>query len=152
MTDIELPAWLEGTLAGLLIAGALTMLYRYARSVQKQQDNQLTLDDRVIRQLDERDDTIRELRSEAKELQVNLTKLTGEIVQLAKAHSTEMMTAIEHVRQKYDDGMARAYQKIEETERRLGAAEESVRQCTESHSRCEERVSQLERKLTSHTG
>lgn len=118
-------------------AGVVALFVVFAIFWRKSQSDK-SIDDRVIRQLDERDQTIRELNTRNDELTDRLTQVMKDSIDLARTHGQQIMDAIDEVKQEHAKALTRVYMKLDETERKL-------MQCEESHAQCSKDMEELKR-------
>ncbi len=124
-------------------AVALTMvLYIFFLRSTADSDKSRSVDDRVLRQLDERDETIRALNVRNKELNDRQYEMMQQSIALATVHGSKIMEAVDAVRREHFTGMQRVHEKLE--------------QCEARDRVCSNRLTALEMELESyrsaHTG
>lgn len=97
-----------------------------------------SLDDRIIRQLDERDDTIKELNVRLREWTDRYHTSMTQSLNLASQHATQVMAAVEEVRREHQAAMV-------EIRAELAIAKSVAEQSKNDHAECTERLVALER-------
>lgn len=114
----------------------------------------LSIDDRVIRQLDERDETIRELKErESKMLDRNreindrLYDVMKESMALATTHGQQIMAAVADVRKENHETAQRLHVRLEHTNAALDAARVQLEDCEASHAECKARMDRVEARV-----
>lgn len=130
----------EASIGGALIAVVLFMLWKRARS-------EGALDDRSVKQVDQRDELIQSLgernnilEDRNREWADRYHTATQRNMQLAGELANKVMTAVEEVRRQHNESMARIWQRVEQTELNL-------MRCEEGHRLCREDTAQLRAEL-----
>ncbi len=123
------------TLGGGVIALFIILWLFYSR-----QSKDGSLDDRVMRQLDDRDETIKSLNERNRELNDRMAAMTEKLIDLSSSHGAKMMEAIAEARKENHEAIVRLHGIVEETKRDLTI-------CKSQHDECDTRLSALERHL-----
>lgn len=123
------------TVGGGVIALFIVLLLFYTRSSKDG-----SLDDRVMRQLDDRDETIKSLNDRNRELNDRMALMTEKLIDLSTSHGGKLMDAIADARKESHDAVVRLHGVVEETKRDLLI-------CKSQHSECDSRLGALERHL-----
>lgn len=118
--------------AGIVALSILFRLYWRKASSDK------SIDDRIIRQLDERDETIRDLHQRNRELTDRYHSAITQSLALAAQHATQTMAAVNDVRREHQEAMV-------DIRAKLATAQAAAEQAQQDHAACTERVVALER-------
>lgn len=123
------------TYGGGVIALFIVLYLFYTRSSKDG-----SLDDRVMRQLDDRDHTIKSLNERNRELNDRMAQMTEKLIDLSTSHGGKLMDAIADARKENHEAVVRLHGIVEETKRDLAV-------CKIQHEDCGARLSALERHL-----
>lgn len=109
-------------------AGIIALVIVFGMVLRRNKSDQ-SIDDRVIKQLDERDETIKELRQQN-------NALIKSNIDLATMHGSQMLSAIE-------DAKEDASRAIADLQRQLDEAKRMLEDCQGQHDDCRRDVEQL---------
>lgn len=109
-------------------AGIIALVIVFGMVLRRNKSDQ-SIDDRVIKQLDERDETIKELRQQNNNLiQAN--------IELSTSHGQQIIAAIE-------DAKADAQRAVADLQRQLDDTKRLLADCQDHHADCRRDVEQL---------
>lgn len=117
-----------------------------------------SLDDRVMKYLDDKDDVIRQMQKyhnereedlsmRTREVNDRLYKVMGDAIQLATTHGAQIMAAVETVRRDSHDTAQRLHMRLEQTNEILRSTQIKLEDCEASHAECKSRMDRVEAKI-----
>jgi hypothetical protein len=84
--QIELPGWLEGSLAGILIVMALALLVAFGRGIIRRQKTEAGVDDRSAKQIDMAMGIAADARSDASTARADRNRMQEELFRANQAY------------------------------------------------------------------
>lgn len=109
----EFPVF-EGSIAAAIVAVMLFRMWRGAK-------NEKSLDDRILTQLAERDETI-------KDRDARIERLNDRYHELATTHGKQIMDMMQSLSAKHDEAIKRFHERLDECEERHDSCRDDVEQ------------------------